>query len=117
MNKIDRNSKNKNRKNDFFINFKTFSALFEGPRSSSKRAENNMQCSQTDENINFRIFIFLVMIDFVHNFQVFSQTKNGKIMIQKIRNFLKRIFELMIFFVQILVMVNFVFYLCNAFRT
>ena len=52
--------------------------------------ENETQCSETNKKSIFQFFIFLVMIEIVHNFQVFLPTKNGEKMFQKMRNVLKR---------------------------
>ena len=54
--------------------------------------------------IHFPILIFLVMIDFVYNFKVFSSIKYGKQMLpQTMRSVLERIFVFMSFFVPFLV--------------
>ena len=61
----------------------------------------------------FAISIFWVMIEFVNNLKGFLPTKNGKWMFQKMRNAVKLIFELMVFFVWLLLffldIVDFVF--------
>ena len=58
------------------------------------------QCSESNEKsifFIFAIFIFWIMMDFVHNFKCFYRPKMEKEILQKKCNFLKQIYEFMSF--------------------